>query len=171
MTDKVRGPVSRYYIDETGDVIRRLGGEDERQGFADVSDAVWTRLAQEGYIHFRILGRSHDEIMAGSAFFDRAPPSRGKEPGIWIKAIANVKALNVLRAAKVAGGDKPDKAQIAAINETALAWAKGLTADQVKELRADRNVMIAHAELSGSAASHDLLLAPLAKQDMQEAAD
>lgn len=173
-TTKARGPVARYYVDEeAGAVVRRLGGEDERQTFTAVRDDVWQRLAMEGYIHQRIAGHSHDDIVAGKTFLDRVlPAAKNKEPSLWVRAIANVKALDMLRSAK-AGGDKPDKAQIAEMNDSALTWAKSLTTEQIKKLRSNRGVMVAHAELSGNTLPLEAMLAePLAEEpEMQEAAD
>lgn len=171
-TITTRGPVARYYVDEEKcEVIRRIGGQDEHITFADVPEDVWHRWGIEGYIHFRIAGHSHNDIVSRKAFPDRKlPAGQTKEPSLWVKAIAKVKAPELLRAAKVVSGEKLDKARIAELNEQALAWAKTLTSEQVKKLRQNKAVLIAHAELSGSTMALDAILAEPLGGDMSEEA-
>lgn len=84
-TKKLRGPQERFYIDpKTDEMTSRYKGATEICDVTDIPDHVWHRLAQEGYIRFSRLGKSHAEIAAGQAFPDRTPP--GSESKVAKKA-------------------------------------------------------------------------------------
>src|SRR3954467_6061018 len=100
---KPSGPRAFYYIDNTGGTLKRLKGQpDEIQTLTDVKEETAHRLFREGYIFFRSRGFSHDDILSGETFPDRALPGTGngkaakatkaaREPNAWLRAIATVK--------------------------------------------------------------------------------
>jgi hypothetical protein len=176
-TTKTRGKRTHVYTDlKTNTAVVRVGGAETIVAFNNVDEGVWNALALECCARLLTAGRSYNDIVSGEAIPDRTLPVGPKQrqprkPNAWVQAVANVKARDMNNAAK-AGGDKPDKAAIAAMHESALAWARSLTPEQLKKLRTNRDVIIAHAQLSGDTTPLEALLAvPAADAEMQEAAD
>ncbi len=182
---RARRPNERFYIDNNTNIIRQVGDTSETIDLLEtLSTEVWDRLACEGYIRLRKTGAAHADILAGKGFPDRALPvpkegrakrvAAQKEPGPWIKAIARVKAKDLIKAVRSSGQKVTD---VEMYNASALAWAWSLSKEQVTTLRKHKLVRVAHAEITGDDGSlDDVLLPPVpqavgASQSLEEAAD
>lgn len=151
---KTRGPAKRWYIRDDNALIGRMTGIDDEVVEIETAD----RLAVEGYIHLRSRGCSHADIISGAALPDRVLPNPKREMTDWQKAIAQVKAADLMRAKK-AGGVKIGQADRDDAARSAVVWTMSLTKEQTETLKKGALVKAAHADITGETGSLDEMLA------------
>ncbi len=145
---------ARYYVTDNGDVIRRINGVDEIV-LLDAPQEVWDRLAIQGYVQLRTLGKSHDDILTGRGIPSRTLPSTPAD--VWLQAIAEVRGKQVAEERSAAAPGSLIK--ISEIAADARKWAADLTPLQQRRLRKNVDVQIAYARITGADTPFAQLLA------------
>lgn len=156
-TTETKRTAARYYVRD-GEIIRREAGKpDTVMTRIDALGVQRERLVIEGFIAQLIRGATPEDILSGKAIPDRDPPAErvAKErPATMLqRAIAAVREKALTKAARDRG-EKPDRAAIAA---QALADARALTPEQLKQAEKHPDVQRALIDLRGGGGSLDEL--------------
>jgi hypothetical protein len=184
-TKKERGPKASYKTDDKGNLFRRLGGSDEPIDLSPMSLETERKAIREAAVVYLSRGCALADIISGAAFPDRslrATRSNGasstKLGNAKLQAIAQVYAKHLLKTQRMDGQKGRDSAEaVAAANEAGAAFANGLTPDAVAVWMKNKQVKIAHAEITSDDTPIDDLLAsappsaPTADAELENAAN
>lgn len=173
------GPRARFTVNDADNtIIRRFVGEADTVYHVSALQDVWDDLATECAIHYLQRGVSFDEIAKGDPIPSRIEgekraravkaPSDTREPTIWMKAIAKVRAADQMKLHADLTENEAHK--------QALSWAGFLSSAEKNALKKTAAVIYAHAELTGTLSSLDDVLASVATnaeagETLEEAAD